>query len=79
MKQQTIPTPIRKEAEELVSMYGQRVEYLGQMPDGRAAYYFHFPNDVCAGFPVAWLYGSGQAMELSGHDAVEVISAFLSE
>ena len=76
MKQQNIPTPIRQEAEELVSMYGQRVEYLGQMPDGQAAYYFHFPADVCAGFPVAWLYVSGQVMELSGHDAVEVISAF---
>lgn len=76
MKQQNIPTPIRQEAEELVSMYGQRVEYLGQMPDGQAAYYFHFPADVCAGFPVAWLYSSGQVMELSGHDAVEVISAF---
>ena len=73
---QNIPTPIRQEAEELVSMYGQRVEYLGQMPDGQAAYYFHFPADVCAGFPVAWLYGRVQVMELSGHVAVEFISAF---
>ena len=75
MKQQTIPTPIRKEAEELVSMYGQRVEYLGQMPDGRAAYYYHFPDDVCAGFPVVWLYGDGLVVELSGHDAITVISS----
>lgn len=74
MKQQTIPIPIRKEAEELVSMYGQRVEYLGQMPDGRAAYYYHFPADVCAGEPVVWLYADGQVMELSGHEAVTVIS-----
>lgn len=77
MKQQTIPTQVRQEAEELVSMYGQRVEYLGQMPDGSAAYYFHFPDDVCAGFPVVWLYGDGQVYELNGHEAVKVISLFL--
>ncbi|MCM1310871.1 MAG: hypothetical protein NC301_07600 [Bacteroides sp.] len=76
MKQQTIPTQVSQEAEELVSMYGQRVEYLGQMPDGRAAYYYHYPDDVCAGFPTVWLYGSGQVMELNDHEALEVISAF---
>lgn len=76
MKQQVIPTQVRKEAEELISMYGQRVEYLGQMPDGRAAYYYHFPNDVCAGFPVVWLYGNGQVMELNDYEAIDVISAF---
>jgi hypothetical protein len=76
MKQQVIPTQVRKEAEELISMYGQRVEYLGQMPDGRAAYYYHFPNDVCAGFPVVWLYGNGQVMELNDYEAIDVISEF---
>jgi hypothetical protein len=46
------------------------------MPDGRAAYYYHFPNDVCAGFPVVWIYGNGQVMELNDYEAIDVISAF---
>lgn len=76
MKNQTIPAAIRQEAEDLVSMYGNHVEYLGQMPDGRAAYYYRFPDDVCAGFPVVWLYGDGLVFETSDHEAIKIISSF---
>lgn len=60
-------------------MYGQRVEYLGQMPDGRAAYYYHFPEDTDTGFPFVYLFANGHVDEITGFEALRIVGSFVKD
>ena len=49
-----IPAKVRQAAQYLVEMYGDHIEHLGQYQCAEALYY-HFPDDVTAGFRPVYL------------------------
>lgn len=70
-----IPEAIRKEAQELIAQFGDRLSYLGKIADGRDAYSFTFPDDQEVGFPSVFLYDGHVVMEISGFDALDIINS----
>jgi len=73
-----IPSKVMNAASELRAMYGEHVEYLGEF-QGAQAYYYHFPDDVDAGFPSVYLLKDGELTEISGPFALEILDLFFED
>lgn len=71
-----IPAKIQEAARYLVEMYGDHVEHLGQY-QGAEAFYYHFPDDITAGYCPVYLYRGGEVEELTGPVAYSVLSSFI--
>ena len=69
-----IPEAVRREAKGLIDQFGDRLDYLGKIDDGRDAYCFCFPDDEETGYPFVYLYDGHFVMEISGHEALEIIN-----
>ncbi len=78
MKHKTIPTQVLKAAEELVSMYGKNFAYLG-LYEGKDAWNFLFPEGTETGFPFVYLYSDDKVEEITGFDALHVVSLFVED
>lgn len=73
-----IPAQIRTAAQWLVEQYGDRIEHLGEYK-GAQAYYYHFPDDVDAGFPVAYLLKEDKVTEITSFDALHLLRRFFKD
>ncbi len=73
-----IPAQIRTAAQWLVEQYGDRIEHLGEYK-GAQVYYYHFPDDVDAGFPVAYLLKEDKITEVTGFDALHLLGRFFKD
>lgn len=71
-----IPSKVKRAAQYLVEMYGDHVEHLGQY-QGAEAFYYHFPDDITAGFPPVYLMKGDKLREVSGFEALEIIDSFV--
>ncbi len=65
-------------AKGLTDMYGSNFAYLGQY-DGRAVWQYCFPEDTDTGYPFVYLYGDGQVEEVTGRQALRLISRFVKD
>lgn len=72
-----IPESVIKEAKGLIALYGTNLKYLGELR-GYDIYQFVFPNNSETGFPFLYIYDKSkdQAMEITGFDALDMISEF---
>lgn len=73
-----IPSLVMKAASELRAMYGEHVEHLGEF-QGAQAYYYHYPDDITAGFPSVYLLKDGELTEISGFFALEILDSFFED
>ena len=73
-----IPAKVKQAAQYLIEMYGDHVEHLGQY-QGAEAFYYHFPDDVTAGFPPVYLMKGDKLREVSGFEALEIIGSFVED
>lgn len=73
-----IPSQVMNAASELRTMYGEHVEYLGEF-QGAQAYYYHYPDDVDAGFPSVYLLKDGEMTEVGGFFALEILESFVED
>ncbi len=73
-----IPAKVKEAAQYLIDMYGDRVEHLGQY-QGAEAFYYHFPDDVDAGFPHVYLLKGDELTEITGFYALEIIGSFVED
>ena len=75
-----IPEQVKKKAENLINMYGENIEYLGNYKDSEY-YTFVFPQDTVTGFPFIYIYysKSGDVMEITGFEALDIIGKFKKE
>lgn len=73
-----IPVKVRQAAQYLVEMYGEHIEYLGQY-QGAEAFYYHFPDDITAGYCPVYLLKNEQVDELTDLVAFEVINSFIKD
>lgn len=73
-----IPSQVMNAASELRAMYGEHVEYIGEF-QGAQAYYYHYPDDVDAGFPSVYLLKGGELTEISGLFALEILDSFFED
>lgn len=73
-----IPSQVMNAASELRAMYGEHVEYLGEF-QGAQAYYYHYSDDVDAGFPSVYLLKDGELTEISGPFALEILDSFFED
>ncbi|MBD5345467.1 MAG: hypothetical protein HDR90_10925 [Bacteroides sp.] len=71
-----IPTKVKEAAQYLIDIYGDHVEHLGQY-QGAEAFYYRFPEDVDAGFPVVYLLKGNELTEVSDFFALEIIGSFI--
>lgn len=71
-----IPSQVMSAASELRAMYGEHVEYLGEY-QGARAYYYHYPEDVDAGFPSVYLLKGGEVTEIGDFFALEILDSFV--
>lgn len=71
-----IPAKVRQAAQYLVEMYGDHIEHLGQY-HGAEAFYYHFPDDVTAGFPPVYLIKDDEIREVNEFEALEIIGSFV--
>ena len=71
-----IPAKVRQAAQYLVEMYGDHIEHLGQY-QGAEAFYYHFPDDVTAGFPPVYLLNGDKLREVGEFEAFEIIGSFV--
>ncbi len=69
------PKAVIKEAQGLIDMYGDRLEYLGDV-DGQKAWLFAFPDDATVGFPFLFLYAGGEAVEVTGPEAFKFMELY---
>lgn len=72
------PAKVKAAAQYLIDMYGDHVEHLGQY-QGAEAFYYHFPEDITAGFCPVYLYKAGEVDELTGEIAYNVLSSFIED
>ena len=75
-----IPEQVIKEAEGLINIYWENIEYLGA--DENAEYYhFVFPKDTVTGFPFVYIYTpqNGDVIEITGFDALDIIGKFYKD
>lgn len=70
-----IPAEVLAAAAGLVEMYGPQFDSLGSR-DGVDYYLFLIPSDETTGFPAVFGYKEGQAVQLPGLDAVDVMRSF---
>lgn len=71
-----IPAKVKEAAQYLIDIYGDNVEHLGQY-QGAEAFYYRFPDDVDAGFPVVYLFKDDELTEVSDFFALEIIGSFI--
>ena len=74
----TIPAKIQEAARYLVEMYGDHIEHLGQY-QGAEVFYYHFPDDIDAGFPHVYLLKEDSVSEITGFDALQLLGRFLKD
>ncbi len=67
-----IPEAVVKEASYLIEHWGNRLEYLGKIEDGRDAFSFCFPDEEDTGFPEVYLYDGHLVMTITGFDALNI-------
>lgn len=72
------PDKVKKAAQSLIDVYGDSFTYLGEHKGGDA-FCFNFPEDVCAGFPVVFLYKDKTVTEVNGFDALDIVSLFVED
>ena len=72
------PAKVEAAARYLVEMYGDHIEHLGQY-QGAEAFYYHFPEDVDAGFPTVYLWKDNEVTEISDFFALEIIDSFIED
>ena len=72
------PPEVLKTAKGLVDMYGPHFVLLGNR-DGRDVYCYEFPKNNYTGYPFVYLYGDGKVEEVTGEEALEIISLFGAE
>ena len=72
------PEQVKKAAQYLIDMYGDHVEHLGEH-QGAEAFYYHFPDDVDAGFPPVYLLKGGKLTELTGFEALRLIRLYVKD
>lgn len=78
MKRKTIPTQVLKAADYFVSMYGQKLAYLGQY-ESKDAWQFCFPEDEELGFPVVYLYSDEKVDTINGFDALHIVNLLVKD
>ncbi|MBO5974885.1 MAG: hypothetical protein J6P95_04145 [Paludibacteraceae bacterium] len=69
---------VKNTAKDLIEMYGDKIDYLGKY-EGADVYSFHFPNDVDTGFPFVFICKNGKISEITGFEALDIISLFVKE
>jgi len=70
-----VPDAVLKAAAGLVAMYGERFSLLGER-EGVSYYLFLIPEDETTGFPFVYSLADGQALEISGFEAVDLMRSF---
>lgn len=60
---------------ELIEMYGNRIEHLGDK-DNKRYYWFNIPEDIDYGFPPVICLKSGKIKDIVGFDALDVLNLF---
>lgn len=69
-----VPKTVEEEARETLELLGGTIEYLGKIEDGRDAYVHKPAFDGCTGFPFVYLYDGRTATEITGFDALDILS-----
>ena len=74
----SVPAEVLKAAASLVGAYGAHFSLLGNR-DGRDVYCYEFPKNNYTGYPFVYFYGDGKVEEVTGEEALEIISLFGAE
>ena len=72
------PAKVKAAARYLVEMYGDHIEHLGQY-QGAEAFYYHYLEDIDAGFPTVYLWKDNEVTEISDFFALEIIGLFIED
>lgn len=73
-----IPEKIIQTARHLIDLYGDHVEYLGMYGMAKV-FYYHFADDITAGFFPVHLYKEGNVEELTGDVASNFLDSFFKK
>ena len=73
-----IPAKVREEAQWLIEMYGDHLEYLGKH-QGADAFWYHTPGDIIINYSPVYLYENDDVVTLTGDIAGYVISLFVKD
>lgn len=73
-KQSNIPQSVMTEAENLIDLYGDTIEYIG-VYEGYGVYQFVFPKNKETGFPFIYIYDpeDESVLEVTGFRALDII------
>lgn len=76
----SIPEAVLKEANDLINLYGNSFQYLGECR-GYEVYKFVFPEHKETGFPFVFLYDKEDECvdTITGFDALDIIGKFVHE
>lgn len=67
-----VPAQIKTAAKSLIDVYGSAFDYLGKY-ESKDAFLFHFPEDLCVGFPFLYLFKDDQVTEITGTEALNIL------
>lgn len=73
----SIPESVVHEAQSLIELYGNTLEYLGEYK-GYDAYLFAFPDNKETGFPFVYIHDTANdtVLEVTGFRALDIIGDF---
>lgn len=73
-----IPKKVINAFSELIDIYGNRIEELGEVNDKRY-FWFNIPEDIDYGFPQVVYLQNKQIKDVDGFEALKILSMFNPE
>lgn len=73
-----IPPKVRKAAKWYIEHFGERIKYMAT-ENGKAIYYFAFPEDSDIGFPIVYLFDGNIVETIDNMDACKIISRHIAQ
>lgn len=73
-----IPQIVKDAASYLIELYGDNFDYLGKYEEADV-YKYHFPDEICTGFPVVYLVKGNNIEEIGGFSALDILESFCLE
>lgn len=68
------PDSLKKAAKQYIDLYGLDFDYLG-IYQGEDAYTYHFPEGICAGFPVVYLVNDNQCSVITEPQSFDILNS----
>lgn len=73
-----IPEIVKTKAQELIDIYGDGLKHIGKHRNSDV-YLFCMPEDVDSGFPFVYLHHDDNVQEITGFEALDIVTLLVKD